>query len=260
MKPVYLIRGAFAAALLSACVGSAAHAQGKIEIVGGSTHDWGTVAPSNLTTVVELKNVGQGDLKITEVRPGCGCTLASKIDKDVLKPGETGKFNIGLNVSSYQPGPVSKIVTIRSSDPTDSVMILHLAATIKRAYTVAPSNYFLVSNGQTGVETATSAVTIKNTGDQPFTVFPPEFGQGNVKVRFDMKDKKELKPGESVDVKAYVTPLEKESVYGSVKIKTSSKEQEMIDMNITGTMAPTSAPQTNTQTAPVDEHAGHSHK
>jgi len=254
MKPVYLIRGAFAAALLSACIGSAAHAQGKIEIVGGDTHDWGTVAPSNLTTVVEIKNTGQGDLKITEVRPGCGCTLASKIDKDVLKPGEIGKFNIGLNVASYQPGPISKIVTIRSSDPADSVKILHLAATIKRAFTVTPSNYFLVSNGKVGVEAAASSVHIKNTGEQAFTVFPPEFGTGNIKVRFDLKEKKELKPGDDLELKAYVTPLEAQSVYGSIKVKTSSKEQENIDLNVTGTMTPATTPQTNAQTAPDHSH------
>ncbi len=253
MKAVSLIRGAFAAAVLSACIGSAASAQGKIEIVGGNTHDWGVVPPSNLTTTVEVKNVGQGDLKITEVRPGCGCTLASKIDKDVLKPGESGKFNIGLNVATYQPGPVSKIVTIRSSDPVDSVTILKLAATIKRDITVTPSNFFLVNGGKIGVETATPAIHIKNTSDQPVTVFPPQFGEGNVKVRFDMKGKKELKPGEDLELVAYVTPLEKDGMHGTVKMKTSSKDQENVDLNISGTMAQAET-QGKAQVAPAPDH------
>ena len=89
MKRVHLIRTLFAAAVVTVCASAAASAQGTLEIIGGDTYDWGTVAPGKLTTTVEVKNTGAQDLKITEVRPGCGCT-AAPIDKNLLNPNEIG--------------------------------------------------------------------------------------------------------------------------------------------------------------------------
>jgi hypothetical protein len=65
-----------------------------------------------------------------------------------------------------------------------------------------------------------------NTGEEAFSVFPPEFVQGNVRVRFDMTAKKEVKPGEELELKAYVTPLEAGSANGIIRVKTSSSSPE----------------------------------
>jgi hypothetical protein len=246
MKRVHVVRALFAAAVVAVCASGAANAQGKLDIVGGDTYDWGTVAPGKLTTTVEVKNVGQGDLKITEVRPGCGCT-AAPIDKNLLKEGEVGKINITLDVSA-RTGPVEKTVTITSSDSSQAVRILHLKANIKRALTFTPSQYFVVTEGKTGVESPAQSIRVSNTSDAPITLYPPEFGNGNIKVRFDLKDKKELKPGEEYELKAYVTPLENETLYGSAKMKTSSNESPAIDLTISGTMARPVVPQTQSQT------------
>src|SRR5437667_12794840 len=76
----------------TAAIDTSAKAQpvGKIEIVGGDTYNWGNVQPGELKATIQVKNTGQGDLKITDVHPGCGCTVTSPIDKNPLKPGETG--------------------------------------------------------------------------------------------------------------------------------------------------------------------------
>jgi len=248
MKRVHVVRALFAAAVVTVCASGAASAQGKLEIIGGDTYDWGTVAPGKLTTTVEVKNTGVGDLKISEVRPGCGCT-AAPIDKNLLKEGEIGKINITLDVTA-RTGPVEKTVSITSSDSTQAVRILHLKANIKRALTFTPSQYFVVTEGKTGTESPATSIRISNTSDAPLTIYPPEFGNGNVKVRFDMKEKKELKPGEEFELKAFVTPLESETLYGAAKMKTSSTESPSVDLTISGTMArPVTSPQTSTQTS-----------
>jgi archaellum component FlaG (FlaF/FlaG flagellin family) len=245
MKRVQLARTLFACAVATVCSVAAANAQGKLEIVGGETYDWGTVAPGKLTTTVEVKNTGAEDLKITEVRPACGCT-AAPIDKNLLKPGEIGKINITLDVST-RTGPVEKTVSITSSDAAQAVRILHLKATVKRALTFTPSTYFVVTDGKMGTESASTAIRVTNTSDGPVTLTPPEFGQGNIKVRFEMKEPKVLKPGEEFELKALVTPLESENIYGSVKMKTSSAEVPVIDLSISGTVVRqvTAQPQTS---------------
>ncbi len=83
-------------------------AQPKIEIVGGDTYDWGTVKRTDdpLRAKIKIKNVGTEVLKITEVKPGCGCTTAP-LDKNELKPGEEASLDVTLRITGYQ-GNVTK--------------------------------------------------------------------------------------------------------------------------------------------------------
>jgi len=236
MKRMHTLRMLLAAAVVAVGASAAAQAQGKIEIVGGDTYNWGTVAPGKLKTVVEVKNVGMGDLSITQVRPSCGCT-AAPIDKNLLKPGETGKISITLDVVS-RTGPIEKTITITSSDSTSPIRVLKLVADVKRSLVFTPSAATLVVNeGKLNAESPATTVRLANASDAPFTVYPPELTKGKLKVRFDMTEPKELKPGEELEVKAYVTPLDKESIYGTVTMKTTNKEYPSVDLYIAGTLA-----------------------
>lgn len=235
-----MIRGGIAAVALAFVAGATAFAQPKMDIIGGDTHDWGTVAPGKLTTVVELKNVGNSELKIADVRPGCGCT-AAPIDKNLLAPGEVGKISITLDVSQ-RSGPVDKIVTITSNDSTAPSRVLHLKADVRRAITCTPMQYMLVTNATKGVETASSPMTIKNTSDAPITFEVPTLADGgNISVRFDMTAPKTLKPGEEFPLVAHVTPKEATSLYGVIKVKTSNTEMPTFDVSLSGTMNQPSA-------------------
>jgi hypothetical protein len=212
-----------AAVALIITMAGAAYGQGKIEVVGGDTYDWGAVSPAKLKSVIEVKNVGDDTLKITNVRPSCGCTTAP-IDRNMLMPGESGKISVEIDMTS-RTGPTTKTITVSSSDPKNPTQIIYLKADVKRAMTFNPAEYFLVNNGILGQE-AVAAVRIVNTGEEAFSVFPPEFVQGNVRVRFDMTAKKEVKPGEELELKAYVTPLEAGSATGIIRVKTSSSSPE----------------------------------
>jgi hypothetical protein len=227
------IHGAIIASLLLGTV--ALHAQGRLEIVGGDTHDWGTVAPGKLNAVVELKNIGVGDLKISEVRPTCLCTVAP-IDKNLLKPGEIARVNITLDASS-KSGLVERGIVITSSDSSGPQRMLHLKATVRRDLTLAPSNYLVVEGAVKDVESPATPIVIVNTGDAPVTLYPPGAPQGNLKVRFDLVAPKELKPGERIELKAFVTPLVESGMAGTVKMKTTSQQMPFIDLIVAGTTA-----------------------
>ena len=58
MNAVYPLRIMLAAVALIFVMAGAAYAQGKIEVVGGDTYDWGAVSPAKLKSVIEVKNVG----------------------------------------------------------------------------------------------------------------------------------------------------------------------------------------------------------
>lgn len=237
MKRVHNPRPLLALALVVALgSGASASAQGKIEIVGGDTYNWGSVAPGTLRTVVEVKNVGAQDLSIQEVRPSCGCTIAP-IDKKLLKPGEVGKISIKLDVAS-RTGPVEKTITITSSDSSSPIRILKLVADVKRSLIFTPSSASLVvSEGKLNVESPTTTLRLANASDSTFTLYPPELTKGKLKVRFDMTEKKELHPGEEMELTAYVTPLDREGIYGTVSMKTTNKEYPTVDLYVVGSFA-----------------------
>jgi hypothetical protein len=236
-----------AVAALAVATGATAFAQGKLEVVGGDTYDWGAVAPARLKGTIEIKNVGDDTLKITNVKPSCGCTTAP-IDKNVLLPGESGKINVEIDMVT-RTGPQTKTITVSSSDPKNPTQIIYLKADVKRAMAYNPAEYFLINNGVVGEESVAS-VRLANTGEQAFTVYPPEFVQGNVRVRFELDKEKEIKPGEDLELKVFVTPLEAGSANGIIRVRTNhtAPENQAKELPIYGSVAaattPGSAPDT----------------
>ena len=103
-------------------------AQPKLEVIGGSTIDWGKVPASKgpLKANLKLKNIGNQPLKIADVKPGCGCTTAP-LDKKYLKPGEIATVNVGLTPGS-NAGELVKGLTITSNDPKVPVKAITLKA------------------------------------------------------------------------------------------------------------------------------------
>ncbi|HVZ39778.1 MAG TPA: DUF1573 domain-containing protein [Candidatus Kapabacteria bacterium] len=235
MKIDSMIRSMAATVAFAAVASVAAIAQPKMEIVGGDTYDWGKVKSSPLTTVVQVKNTGNADLKIGDVRPGCGCT-AAPIDKNLLKPGEVGKISITIKVPGHS-GPIEKIVTIYSNDSTNTAHVLHLKADLHPVITCTPAQYMLVTNASLNTESAASPMTIKNTGETPITIQKPTLADGgNIGVRFDMNGPQTLKPGEEYVLKAFVTPKNAASITGTLNVKTSSSDMPAFDITVSGTM------------------------
>ena len=76
--------------VLTFCLSGLVIAQPQMEIIGGDTYNWGKVKPGKnpLKATILVRNIGNEELHITQVRPGCGCTTAP-LDKDKLKQGDT---------------------------------------------------------------------------------------------------------------------------------------------------------------------------
>ncbi|TNE34867.1 DUF1573 domain-containing protein [bacterium] len=208
-------------------IATAAYAQPKLEIVGGNSYDWGKVTPkdSPLKTKVKLKNVGTEKLVISNVKPSCGCTTAP-LDKDQLNPGETATIDVTFNVGSHA-GVNSKTIRISSNDPNNSTVIFRLSADVQKAITVSPG-YFAFNQMEVGKE-ETSKVSIKNTSPKSITISDMTKSPSDMKLNFS--GSKTLKPGETLELIAKVTPTAPGYLNCWVKLKTNSDEDPTLSIS-----------------------------
>ncbi|MBL7987860.1 MAG: DUF1573 domain-containing protein [Chlorobi bacterium] len=227
---------AVAASSLGLAQGKAAP-QGRIEVVGGTTYDWGDVQPGVLNGEVVVKNVGKGDLRILELRASCSCTGTLLADS-VIKSGGTATISLALTTGS-SAGRIHKPLVILSTDPTTPSVKLELTANIRRAYTIMPFEFFNVMNAQVGKESV-AGINIISLSDSSFTLFPPELVEGNVDVRFERTTPVEVKPRSITPVRIFVTPRKPGEMRGKIRIKTSRPEAAEKIIEITGTNVPAS--------------------
>jgi hypothetical protein len=235
LKPLRTVLVALAAATVFTL---SASAQGKIEVVGGDTFDWGKVAPGDLKATIELRNAGTDTLKVDRIQPGCGCT-AAPIDKNILGPGEIGKISVSLDAKN-RSGALHKIITVYTDDPVAPAKVINLKAEIKPVLEFRPTEWFLINDAKVGAETA-SSIRLVNTGDAAFTVFPPEMTAGNFRVRFNLKEKQELQPGQEIEITAYVTPEAAGAMNGTIRLKTTTKEFPTKELTVYGNVVAAAA-------------------
>lgn len=102
-----------------------------------------------------VKNTGNADLLITDVKPACGCTL-QKFDK-VIKPGAEGKVHLTVDTKNFQ-GPISKTALIMTNDPTTPQVTVFIMANVKPFVETLPYGFFSL-RGVSGEE-VTSELTL----------------------------------------------------------------------------------------------------
>jgi hypothetical protein len=88
-----------------------------------------------ITHVFLIKNEGDAPLKINDVRPACGCTVAH-FDKQIA-PGETGKVTVRVKTQDFN-GPISKAVSVLTSDSQNPKLQLVVKAKVQPFIAVIP--------------------------------------------------------------------------------------------------------------------------
>lgn len=199
-------------------------AQPKLEVVGGTTHDWGTVSfkESPLKADITLKNAGTELLKLNDPKPSCGCTSAPLETKE-LKPGESTVMHITLNASNA--GPITKSITITSNDPASGTTVMYLKANIEKALQAAPS-YLSFNNLEVGKE---QSVTVKITNSSSKDVTLSDFNSTNG-ATINFKKPVVVKAGGSVDLVA-TAKADKVGYYNTiVTMKTSHPDFPVLEV------------------------------
>jgi len=87
-------------------------------------YDYGNIreADGAAKGVFTFTNIGNDTLRITAVRPSCGCT-ASDYTKEPILPGGSGKIEATYNAAG-RPGPFNKAITVTTNDPDNASIIL----------------------------------------------------------------------------------------------------------------------------------------
>jgi hypothetical protein len=221
----------FNALLIFALAFSTLAAQPKLEIQGGDTYDWGDVkgTESQVKAKVKIKNAGNQLLKITEVKPTCGCTTAP-LDKNELKPGEYATLDVTLNISG-RSGQITKTIRILSNAPAAQEKILWLKVNIIRDLQISPSMYFAFQDMTIGYE-KDSKVQIKNNSKEVMKL--SDFQVEPEGLTINLKGTVSIKPGQEIDLVAKVTPKEVGNFRGSVKFKTTDKDNKEVVLSAFG--------------------------
>lgn len=194
------------------------NAQPKIEIVGGDTYDWGIVSVKNdpLTTKMQVKNVGDQVLSITEVKAACGCT-STNVGKSDLKPGESTFIDITLRTSGLANN-LHKTIRIGSNDPETPSKIIHIRANVVALLQLSPTPYFTYQNMQVG-QSAIGKLRLKNNSTVPITISDPEVDPKN--IEFSIKKEYILKPKEEIEITSTVIPEVTGQYNCSIVVKTT---------------------------------------
>ncbi len=178
-------------------------AQPKIEVVGGDTYDWGVVSSKNdpLKAKIEVKNVGDQVLTITEVRASCGCT-STNLGKSDLKPGESTFLDVTLRTSGHVNN-LHKTIRVGSNDPANSSKIIHIKANVVALLQLTPTPYFTYQDMQVG-KSSVGKLKLKNNCNIPITISDAEVQPKN--IEFSVKNKITLQPNEEIELSTTVIP------------------------------------------------------
>ncbi|MCH7883723.1 MAG: redoxin domain-containing protein [Planctomycetes bacterium] len=186
-----------------------------------STHDFGTVwvGPA-LKHSFTIKNIGDKALKITRVKPACGCTIAGPYPRSI-EPGESGEFPFSIATKKLR-SRFEKSITVESSDPLNPKLRLKVRGEVKRYVDVVPAN----ANFGTlfGGEPQERVINITNNTDDPLEIklSPPTTDD----FEFTLEEKE---PGKRFELRVSVSPPYKPGNLTSViTLETNKKAQEKV--------------------------------
>jgi len=67
--------------------------------------------------IVIVTNSGDEDLTIQQLRTGCGCIRATLLDRETLKPNETARIQLRLDITGMKIGVKAYALQISTNDP-----------------------------------------------------------------------------------------------------------------------------------------------
>ena len=89
-------------------------------------HDYGVIKEQDgpAKCIFTVTNIGDDTLRITGVRPSCGCT-ASNYTKEGIAPGASGTIEATYNPAN-RPGNFNKAITVTLNDPDNATVVLSI--------------------------------------------------------------------------------------------------------------------------------------
>jgi len=109
----------------------------------------------------KIKNIGNETLKISKVRPGCGCTAVGY--DSIIAPGKEGSVEAEVKLAGFRPGVLRKYITVYSNAKAKPEISLSLACNLRSELNIEPM-YLSLTADQSGIVTQTFSI-VSNKAD-----------------------------------------------------------------------------------------------
>ena len=195
-------------------------------------HDFGEmwIGPV-LKHTFKITNTGEMELKITKVKPACGCTIGGAYPR-TLKPGETGEFPFSISTRKLR-GKFAKSIAISTNDPATPTLRLQLRGKVKRYIDLSPLNIQL--GKLYGKEPQKRVVKLTNNTDKMVELAIGTKPDGNFKLELVTTD-----PGKAFEL--HVTALPPFAPTGvfrkKITLTTNLPENPTVEIDMRGTVPP----------------------
>ncbi len=225
-------------ALSALLLASVATAQAPNATVAAPLHDAGVVTRGDVVShTFTIANEGDALLEIREVRPACGCTVASF--DETIAPGATGSVTAELSTGDFR-GPVSKYVTVFTNDLENPRFRLTLRADIRPLVDVLPGygRFLHVQGTAPKVQTQ----TLWSTDETPLTVEGATSSIPQVAVEYRLASSEERSPEGPERQWLIIGTLASDApagpLTGSIRVQTNHPEMSEISVPIGGYVRP----------------------
>lgn len=188
----------------------------KMEVEGGENLTAGNyLRGKEVEYVINFKNTGDSELKISSVQTSCGCSSALA-SSDVLKPGEAGSIKFTFNGQGF--GQVMKSVIVSTNEVESNYHTIHVNMNMVDPLSVNPQS--IITEGKVGDELHQTA-TILNSLDKNVNIMEITSNTPVIKIT---SDKTELKSGEGASLDISIKVYEESAINAAIIIKTSEGE------------------------------------
>lgn len=173
----------------------------------------------------KLKNLGKGELIITNVKSSCGCT-AALVSKNILPKDEEGEVEVKFN-SGHYVGKVTKSVIVNSNDPENSKYKLTVTGEVIEEVSVNPKriNFGIINKG----DFCTKNLEIKTVPELKIDIKKVESPSPYITIIKNKTGENNYVCQVTISKYDYIGKLN-----GIVFVYTSSNKQERIDVPFSG--------------------------
>jgi len=176
------------------------------------------------THIFKIKNTGDADLEIKDIKTSCGCT-AAMVSKNIILPGETGDLNVIFSSKRFQ-GEVTRQITLVTNDPANETSVIKIKALVKALLEVNPA--YLNFGRITEAKSQTMDVKLKNMTNEVMTL--DSITSENKDITIGKYDK-DLNPGLGVTIPVTYTSSvkpERPGVAGSIVIQIKGSNEKVL--------------------------------
>ena len=201
--------------------------------------DFGMVPKGEkIKATFEVKNTGKAALEINQVRPTCGCTVASF--DHTIPAGGSGKINAEVDTTGFS-GPISKALVVFSNDTATPQVSLVIKADVRAFIEVLPRPLVVFRSVLQG-EPATEKLTLVSADGSDFKVESAAATGGPYQVAYRELPEKERVPdrkGSQWEVTVTVPANAPEGMLANkVVVKTNAPKAPEVTINVTGAVRP----------------------